>query len=93
MDDAGPTPRLRMRLFVGRVMIDECWLPQTLPHVAGTRHRAICAAAEAMGDQWMLELFDPDEPDPEAAYMRIGSAASLMVRPVPVDQWPNLGPD
>jgi hypothetical protein len=85
-----PTPgkraelRLRLRVYVDGEIADETWLPGDVPNAgkdAGHRHRAITDAANAAGKLWLVELYDPAEPE-ETAYMRYGTDRRGMVLPL-----------
>jgi hypothetical protein len=80
-----PQPmRLRLRVWVDGELADETWLPGDVPHAgkdAGHRHRALTEAADAAGKLWLVELFDPSEPE-TTAYMRYGTDRRGMVLPL-----------
>jgi hypothetical protein len=55
------------------MIADEVWLDRTEDAAgAGNRHADMCADAEARGLPWLLEVYDPDLPEP-AAYVRYGT--------------------
>jgi hypothetical protein len=95
-DDADAVPqekaRLRLRVYVDGDIADETWLPD--PHnpdggkKVGDRHKAITDAAERDGKLWLIEFYDPDEPDETAAYRRMGTDTRMMTMPVIVSGSP-----
>jgi hypothetical protein len=82
--------RLRFRVYVGGHIAVEDWLPTSPDGEIGPdgaelakAHRAVCDQAEAEGKRWLVELYDPSEPE-EDAYMRFGTDTGGMVLPIAV---------
>lgn len=73
-------PKIRARLFVNGVLIDEEWA--TLDDLArvAIRHAAMSDLASANGDVWLAETYDPNLPE-EHQYARFGTDAKGMVQP------------
>jgi hypothetical protein len=89
--------RLRLRVYVDGKLADEQWLPGDTPNVgkdAGHRHREITEQATRDGLLWLVEMFDPNEPE-ATAYMRYGTDRRGMVLPLLVlgDEPPQRGGD
>jgi hypothetical protein len=82
--------RLRFRLFVAGEMVRETWIDAA--STGGQRSGLITAAdhitlrnkAEADGQPWMVEVFDPAAED---GYLRFGTDPSLMTDPRPLAGW------
>lgn len=87
-----PDNRLRLRLFIDSRLADEVWLNADDPHApakaerTALAHTAAADQADADGQPWMTEVYDPAA-DPDRAYLRIGTDTSLMEDPQA------LGPD
>ena len=84
---SGPAdPRLRLRLYIDGALADEVWIDSTSPLAqemiaeAQADHQARAAAATDRGQLWMVEIYDPAQPDPQA-YIRFGTDARGMERP------------
>jgi len=78
--------QLRFRLWVGGSLVREDWLPGASLEAGAELARAharISAAAEDRGEQWLVEVYDPDAP-PDEGHMRFGTDTSGMVAPVAV---------
>lgn len=90
-----PVMRLRMRLYIDGEVADETWIGQHDPepgkphgpHVDGAtiaaRHREQVERAEAAGQSWQVEAYDPTAPDGEQ-YFRFGNDAAGMVTPIAI---------
>lgn len=87
-----PQPRpeggmLRFRFYDNGKIITEDWLtgvhPDAGPKLARL-HRAFTEAAEIAGHVWMIEIYNPDEPDDDDAYLRFGSDKAGMIMPIRV---------
>ena len=72
--------QLRFRVWVGGEMVREDWLPGAHP-LAGEdlalEHAGLVTEAEARGERWLVEVYDPDAPA-EEGYMRFGSDTAGM---------------
>jgi hypothetical protein len=83
---ADPEPFLRFRLFVAGTVADEDWIDTRDPSSGGRatacaeRQRAAALAADAAGQLWMVEVYNPSEPS-DAAYFRFGTDPGGMVAP------------
>lgn len=78
--------QLRIRVWVGGELVREDWLPGatiTAGEDLGHVHAGLAVAAEAQGEAWLVEVYDPDAPADEG-YLRFGSDTSRMVGPVAV---------
>ena len=78
--------KLRFRVWVGGEMVREDWLPGATPLAGselGTTHAALATLADAEGQPWLVEVYDPDAPADEG-YLRFGSDTGAMVCPVAV---------
>jgi hypothetical protein len=79
-------PRLRFRVWVAAVLVEEVWLDATDPldraRIDGVRdrHMAIADAAEADGKLWLVEVYDPALG--QFGYMRFGTDTAGMVDPL-----------
>lgn len=85
-------PRLRFRIFVAGQLAVETWLDCSAlnaQHQINTirgLHAAIVSRAEAAGDKWLAEVWDPDLPGDEA-YTRFGTDRAGMTLPVEIISW------
>lgn len=86
MSDSG---RLRTRVYVDGVLIDEQWIDVLMPGLDDTvrlmtgRQNAIVEAAIDAGQRWQVEVWDPDLPG-EHGYMRMGTDSQGMRAPIPL---------
>ena len=86
-------PRIRFRLYVAGELVDEVWFDVSNPDVdaladrARDRHTAMALEADAAGQLWMVEIYNPAA-SAESAYMRFGTDADGMIDP----QFPPAGP-
>lgn len=70
--------RRRLRFWFGGRLRDEVWLDAShgdhaeLAEMTGAYHVRLAEAAEAVGQPWMVEVFDPAAPE-ATAYMRYGT--------------------
>jgi hypothetical protein len=90
-----PIMRLRIRLYIAGRLADEQWIGQHEPEpgqphgprvdgaIIAARHRELVEAAEAAGQSWQVEAFDPGSPDGEQ-YYRFGTDAAGMVTPMAI---------
>jgi hypothetical protein len=92
MSDPGD-PRLRFRVFVDSELAAEHWLDTEAEGADAelerfkAAHARLTDLAEAGGLPWMVEVYDPDQPEDEA-YVRFGSDPRGMVRPIEVVNLP-----
>lgn len=85
--------QLRFRVWVGGELVREDWLPGAsldagadLAHAGADLahvHGGLATDAEAAGEPWLVEVYDPDAPADEG-YLRFGSDTAGMVCPVAV---------
>jgi hypothetical protein len=78
--------QLRFRVWVGGELVREDWLPGArleAGEALGNVHAGLATEAEARGEQWLVEVYDPAAPVDEG-YLRFGSDTSAMVCPVAV---------
>ena len=78
--------QLRFRVWVGGELVREDWLPGVLMGAGGDLARAhgkLATDADAAGEPWLVEIYDPAEPADEG-YIRFGSDTAGMVCPVAV---------
>lgn len=72
--------QLRFRVWVGGELVREDWLPGARPE-AGTdlalEHAGLASDAEAAGEKWLVEVYDPDAPADDG-YLRFGSDTAGM---------------
>lgn len=94
----GDDDRLRLRLFVGGQLADEAYIaaddpdaPDLIATVTGRLQNA-AQAAQAEGQPWMMEAFDPTAPV-GSAYVRVGTDSTMMRRPVATWWFPVAGAD
>lgn len=79
-------PRLRFRIYIAGRLVEECWLDVLNPDRneivdrMRDRHEQMVQVAEREGKLWMIETFDPAEPE-EQAYHRVGTDTGGMVDP------------
>ena len=72
--------KLRFRVWVGGEMVREDWLPGARLEAGadlGHVHAGLASDAEARGERWLVEVYDPDAPA-EDGYLRFGSDTSGM---------------
>ena len=98
---ATPDPRLRLRLYLDGTVVDQVWIDSTSPtaqqQIDSTQRRqaALAEQADARGQVWMAEVFDPAAPE-DNAYLRFGTDPGGMIEPRPVHtldlppRWPGL---
>ena len=87
-DGSTGDPRLRFRIWIGGRLTVEQWVDVfelTVPMLAQMQadHVAAVDRANAAGLAWMIEVYDPAEPD-QVAYFRFGTDRDAMVQPEPV---------
>jgi hypothetical protein len=78
--------QLRFRVWVGGQLVREDWLPGATLEAGGDLgrvHAGLATDAEAKGEPWLVEVYDPAAPVDEG-YLRFGSDTSHMVAPVAV---------
>lgn len=78
--------QLRFRVWVGGELVREDWLPGATMgagHELARTHAGLASAADAAGEKWLVEVYDPEAPADEG-YLRFGSDTSAMVCPVAV---------
>jgi hypothetical protein len=76
-----PRGLLRFRLFIGGHLIDEKWaVSPAQAEGISARHEQLTVAAERGGARWLIEVYDPDEPE-DAAYLRFGNDLHMMTAP------------
>jgi hypothetical protein len=78
-DERWPADSLRFRLYVAGELVDEQWAAENGPELAAG-HQRIAEQADAAGKLWLVEVFNPDEPE-DAAYFRFGTDTGGMVAP------------
>lgn len=77
---------LRFQFFIAGKLTATDWVDCSQPNakkqaeVIRKTHELLVERAEDQGLLWMSEIFDPEE-EPENAYLRMGTDASLMVKP------------
>lgn len=70
--------RLRLRVFTGGTLADEQWIdtasPDCLRRAEETRNRHVALVEQAVRDgrPWLVETYDPDQPE-ESRYIRVGT--------------------
>jgi hypothetical protein len=90
---------LRLRLWIGGVLRDTTWIDAGDPNAAAkmdlttVAHNAAVERANAAGQAWMIEVWDPEMPRDEA-FLRFGTDAAGMTMPVPfggepINGWPS----
>jgi hypothetical protein len=83
-----PDSALRVRIYVSGQLVRERWLDAADPDAlaqataAGPLDATLCEAAEAVHQPWLVEVYDPAQPE-DLAYMRFGTDRAGMVEPVP----------
>jgi hypothetical protein len=94
-------PRLRLRLYIDGIVLDQVWIDTTSPtaqqQIDSTqrRHAALADKADARGERWMAEVYDPAAPA-DNAYLRFGTDPDGMIEPREVHTldlppgWPGL---
>lgn len=78
--------QLRFRVWVGGELVREDWLPGATLEAGGDLghvHAGLASEAEAAGEAWLVEVYDPAAPADDG-YLRFGSDTSGMVCPVAV---------
>jgi hypothetical protein len=89
-------PRLRFRFYLAGVVVDQEWVDATQPgaqqrvDAIQRRHAGAGDRANARGQLWLAEVYDPAAP-PDHAYIRFGTDAALMEHPQPVTIQPRDG--
>jgi|HubBroStandDraft_6_1064221.scaffolds.fasta_scaffold33187_7 hypothetical protein len=76
--------RLRFRVYVDGEIADESWVgvgSDVDGEQLALKHRALCDAASDHGQLWLIEVYDPGEPE-HAAYYRFGTDPAGMVLPI-----------
>lgn len=80
--------RLRFRVYVEGELIEETWIdvldPKTHAGLADElrdRHHAITEQADTDDKAWLIEMYDPAQPE-ETAYHRVGTDTAGMVDPL-----------
>jgi hypothetical protein len=82
-----PDPRLRFRVYIGGRLVDETWVDCSAPGAGAVadavqaRHEALAADADHEGVPWVIEVYDPEQPD--SIPFRLGTDPTGMVLPVP----------
>jgi hypothetical protein len=72
--------QLRFRVWVEGVLVREDWLPGARPESGAALalvHGGLATEAEARGERWLVEVYDPDAPA-EDGYLRFGSDTAGM---------------
>jgi len=83
-----PETSLRFRIFVGGRLTLEQWIDAADPAsgdlAAATAdlHATACTQADAAGQTWQLEVFDPAVPD---VLLRIGTDTTGMILPLALE--------
>ncbi len=81
------TPFLRFRIFVGRKLQDETWVNVTSPPAEireiQAKHVTLVIQAQILGLPWLVEVYDPDLPEPYA-YARYGTDTRGMTDPTEI---------
>jgi hypothetical protein len=82
----GYDPRLRHRLWINATLVDETWLDASAfdadaeADAVIEQYRRITAIADTRGLPWLVELYDPAEPE-DQAYSRMGTDKRGMIDP------------
>lgn len=82
-------PHVRFRIYVDGQLVDEAWADVSNPavwlHVTAisVRHRTIAERAQLHDRPWLMEVYDPEQPE-DRAYRRTGTDAAGMVDPRPL---------
>jgi hypothetical protein len=90
-----PDPRLRFRIYVEGEIADEEWIDTTAPgrqdavDALMARQLDIAHAAQADGELWMVEVFDPEQPEHQA-YARFGTDKRGMILPIQTVRLPGM---
>lgn len=83
----GGDSRLRFRVWINTHLVEEVWLDVEDEHDRGRvqrvrdRHLALAADADTAGRPWLIEIYDPAQPE-ERAYLRFGTDRAGMVHPI-----------
>lgn len=79
-------PRLRFRIWIDATLWLEHWLDTSNPDAEQivddmrAQHEQIANQADERGSAWLIEVYDPDQPE-EHAYVRFGTDRRGMVDP------------
>ena len=93
-DGSTGDPRLRFRVWIGGRLVDEQWIDVLAISQAGLAqmqfaHVAHVDRANVADEPWMIEIYDPEEPD-DRAYFRFGTDSGAMVQPEPLGEQETL---